>query len=156
MHKLTTDRKQIAIEQIERELAEPLRRFRSALTTVAEQQMAKAQNRSAAPLPARSAWFRTRLVMALAPALLLLLLTVGLVLANDHHHRTAVTSNPVTAQNEPVATPQQVSDAALFTEIDEDLSSNVPQSMAPLEGAATSKTTHEYTMQVEENNGVEK
>jgi hypothetical protein len=155
------DRKLEAIEQMERELAEPLRNFRSAMTAVAEKEGQRTQNWQRTSLPQRAHWFQARLVMGLVPALLLLLLTVGLVMANRNDARHAAPApNPVTAENEPVTAPgtarQQVSDSALFTEIDEDLSANVPQSMAPLEGTTASKTTHENTTPVEVTNGVEK
>jgi cell division protein FtsN len=151
------DRKLEAMEQMERELAEPLGHFRAALTAMAEHETERMPSRRWAASPASAAGLRRRLVMGLVPALLLLLLTAGLVMANKNDkHAVVPAQNPVTAENEPVATPKQVSDSALFTEIDEDLSENVPQSMAPLEGATASTTTHENTKTVEETNGVEK
>src|SRR5579875_3915028 len=149
MNTLKNDRKLQAIERMERELAEPLGHFRAAMTALAEREMEHPQSRRTSASPAHSAGFRRRLAMVLVPAMLLLLLTAGLVLANKNDkHAVVPAQNPVTAENEPVTTPQQVSDSALFTEIDEDLSANVPQSMAPLEGTTASKTTHENTTTV--------
>lgn len=153
----TKDSRIEAIEQMERELAQPLQHFRAAITAVAEREMARAEQKAPMRVPERMSWFQSRLVMGLAPALLLLLLTVGLIMAGYNDHRPAPAGNQAPAQTEAVATPQQVSDSALFTEIDEDLTQTAPQSMAPLEGTTTTnKTTHENTTQVEEINGVEK
>lgn len=153
------------IRQMEEELAQPLAHFRAACTTMAEH-----QSQQARPFAAHQAqeqtvrefnpsWFRSRWVLRLAPISLLIALTLGLVLANknDHHPASDEGANTASMQADLPANAAQVSDTAFFSEMDQDLSANAPQPMAPLEGTlVTNKTTHANQTQVEEENAVEK
>lgn len=153
------------IRQMEEELAKPLAQFRAAFTTMAEQQSQQARPFAAHQTQVQTArglnpgWFRSRWVMRLAPVSLLIALTLGLVLANakDHHAASDGSTNTASMQTDLPTSASQVSDTAFFSEIDQDLSANAPQPMAPLEGTVlTNKTTHANQTQVEEENAVEK
>lgn len=149
------------IEQMERELAQPLADFKTALVAMAEHHSQQTQPLlyKAKTAAAGERWFRSRWALRLAPVSLLIALTIGLVMANEKSARPAPSDSTSTAsmQTDAAANPAQVSDTALFSEIDQDLSANVPQPMAPLEGATlTNKTTHANQTQVEDENAVEK
>ena len=143
------------MEEMERELAEPLRHFRGAVTALAEREMARTR-RVALPAKVRSGW-RPAWVYAWAPAgLLLVLMAVGLVMSNHESMQQPADNGPTVARVEQAPTPQQeqVSDSALMTEIDEDLNQNVPTPLAPLE-VSTPSQTHTTTSQSEDTYGVE-
>ncbi len=142
-----------AIEEMERELKQPLGHFRSAVTALTEREMARRPRRAMVPAGRRSGW-RPVWVYAWAPAVLLLLLTVGLVLANQGPAAQPATQENSVARVESGPAPRKVSDNALMTEIDEDLTQNVPTAMAPLEVSTTSKT-HTNSTQSEDTYGVE-
>lgn len=143
------DRKMLAIEEMERELAQPLGNFRGAVTALAEKEMARTPR--IALRPEKAARWKGMWLYAWAPAALLLLLTVGLAMTTHGPVQPTVMHNPP-----PVAklAHQHMSDNKLFTDIDADLSQNVPTPFAPLEVTTTSKT-HTTTTQAEDNYVVE-
>jgi hypothetical protein len=153
MNRQEQDRRMVAIEEMERELAQPLGCYREAVTALAEREMARTA-RIVMPAEQTTGW-RPVWAYAWAPAgLLLLLLVVGLAKSNHAVVQSAATNEPVVARVEAAPTPQHVSDDALMTEIDEDLNQNAPTPLAPLEVSTTSKT-HTNTTQVEDTYGVE-
>jgi len=146
------DRRMLAIEEMERELAEPLGNFRGAVTALAEREMTRTAR--VAIRAERTARWRGMWLYVWAPAALLLLLTVGLVMSTRGPEQQPVMNEPSVARVEPAPTPRHVSDNALLTEIDEDLNQNAPTPLAPLEVSTTSKT-HTTTTQAEDTYGVE-
>lgn len=145
------DRRMKAIEEMERELAEPLGHFRGAVTVLADRAMTHAA-RMARPAEKRSAW-RTGWVYSWAPAgLVVVLLAVGLTLS-DHDHARQPVANQASVATVGQA-PQQVSDNALLTEIDQDLNQNAPTPLVPLEVSTTS-TTQASSTQMEDSYSVE-
>ncbi|MGC8549411.1 MAG: hypothetical protein ACP5M4_06900 [Acidobacteriaceae bacterium] len=155
MNREEQDLRARAIEEMERELAEPLRHFRGAVTAMAERElerMPRVALRSGKQWGWRAAW-----LYAWAPAAaLLVLMAVGLAMGHHHAAATPMNEGPAMAQNEQPPTPraqEHVSDTALLTEIDEDLNQNAPTPLAPLE-VSTSKT-HATATQAEDTNGVE-
>jgi hypothetical protein len=143
-----------AIKQMEAETAEALRCFRAAITTAAERQM----RQSGAPLEyarqKRSSWMRPTLRFSWAPALALLLLSIGLMI-EGYEYRAGRSTPPAIAVRTPApAAATNADDAALMTQIDEDLSQDAPESLAPLE-ITTAQTTHRTNRQMENTNGVE-
>lgn len=154
MNRQEENRTVVAIEEMERELAEPLRHFRGAVTALAEREMARAR-RVALPAEKKVGW-RPGWAYAWVPAgLLLLLMVVGLTVSDHGAMQPTVNSEPAVARVEQAPAPEQhLSDSALMTEIDEDLNQNVPASLAPLEVSTTSET-HTNTTQAEDTYGVE-
>ena len=146
------DRRMLAIEEMERELAEPLGNFRGAVTALAEREMARTPQM--ALRAERTARWRTMWLYAWVPAALLLLLTIGLAMTTHGPAQQPVMQEPSVAKVEAAPTPQHVSDNKLLTEIDADLTQNVPTPFAPLEVTTTSKT-HTTTTQAEDNYVVE-
>ena len=154
MNRQEQDRTLVAIEEMERELAEPLRQFRGAVTALAEREMARAR-RVALPAEKKAGW-QPGWTYAWVPAgLLLILMMVGLAMSDHGAIQPAVSTEPAVARVEPAPAPEQhLSDSALMTEIDEDLNQNVPASLAPLEVSTTSET-HTNTTRAEDTYGVE-
>jgi hypothetical protein len=142
-----------AIEEMERELAEPLGYFRGAVTALAERELAQT-TRVKLPAEPKAVW-RPVWVYAWAPAgLLLLLMAVGLAMSNHEPMQPPAGSESSVARVEAAPAPQHVSDNALMTEIDDDLNQNAPSPLAPLEVSTTTRT-HTNTMQGEDTYGVE-
>ena len=146
------DRRMKAIEEMERELAEPLGHFRSAVTALADRAMTRTA-RLVTPREKRPAW-RGRWAYAWAPAgLVVVLLGVGLTVTDHGPARQPMASHAVVARVEQAPTPQQVSDTALLTEIDQDLTQNAPTPLAPLEISTTG--SNQSTQAEETTYGVE-
>ena len=156
MNRAEEDLRMKAIEEMERELAEPLRHFRGAVTAMAERELERT------PLVAlrsekRTIWRATWLYAWAPAAALLVLMAVGLVMSRHNAAPTPMNEGSSVAQMEQAPAPQaqeQVSDTALLTEIDEDLNQNAPSPLAPLEVSTTSGT-HRTTTQAEDTNRVE-
>lgn len=147
------DRKMKAIEEMERELAQPLSHFRGAVKALAERGMSQ-MPRVVLRAEKKPVW-RTVRVHIWAPAsVLLLLLVVGLVKSDHGMGSQSASNSPSVAQVEQSPAPQQVSDSALMTEVDEDLTQNAPTPLEPLEVATTSQT-HTNNTQAEDTDGVE-
>lgn len=147
------DRMMRAIEEMEEELAQPLRQFRSAMTSLAEREMPRSERLARRPETA-SGW-RMAWLYAWAPVALLLLLTIGFaVMANEPAQQPAAHATASVTQNASAPASQQVSDNALLTEVDEDLTQNAPTPLAPLEVSTNSKT-HTNSTQAEDTYGVE-
>lgn len=142
-----------AIEEMERELAEPLRHFRGAVKAMAERELAQTR-RVALPAEKKVGW-RPVWVYAWAPAgLLVVLMAVGLMMQSHTPMQQAENHGPNVAQTEaPPAGQQRLSDTALMTEIDEDLNQNAPTPLAPLE--VSTANTQANTTQAEGSDGVQ-
>jgi hypothetical protein len=156
MNRDEQDRRMMAIEEMERELSEPLRHFRGAVTAMAEREMERMPRvalRSAKQTGWRAAW-----LYAWAPAAaLLVLMAVGLTMSHHSAVLTPANEGPSMAKVEQPPTPQaqeQVSDTALMTEIDDDLNQNAPSPLAPLE-VSTASQAQTKTTQAEGSYGVE-
>lgn len=156
MNRVDDDRRMNAIEEMERELAEPLRHFRGAVTAMAERElerMPRVALRNGKQPGWRAAW-----LYAWAPAAaLLLMMAVGLSTSHQSATPAPMNEGPSMAQVERPPTPQaqqQVSDTALMTEIDDDLNQNAPSPLAPLE-VSTASQTQTNTTQAEGSYGVE-
>lgn len=156
MNRVDEDRKMQAIEEMERELAEPLHHFRGAVTAMAERELER-MPRIALRSGKQSGW-RAAWLYAWAPAAaLLLMMAVGLTMSHQSAAPAPMTEGPSMAQVERPPAPeaqQQLSDTALLTEIDEDLNQNAPSPLAPLEVSTTSKA-HTTTTRAEDIYGVE-
>jgi hypothetical protein len=153
MSKQEQDRRMAAIEEMERELAEPLRSFRGAMTGLAEQHVARSARLSLVPSkkghPLRT-W-----AYAWAPAgALAILMAVGLVLSSHGPVAGPAAHESTMARVEQPAAPQQANGSTLMTEIDEDLNQNAPSPLAPLEVSTTSQT-HTTTTEAEDTYSVE-
>ncbi len=158
MNREEQDRMTRAIEEMERELAEPLRHFRGAVTAMAQRELRRMPGmamRSEKRTGWRSAW-----LYAWAPAAaLLVLMAVGLVMSSHDGSRTAGSGGASVAKVEPAPAPApqaqaHTSAAALMTEIDDDLNQNAPTPLMPLEVSTTSQS-QTNTTQAEGSNGVE-
>lgn len=153
MNREEQDRRMAAIEEMERELAEPLRHFRGVVNAVAERHQSRMAR--VIRMPKRAAGWRPAWVYAWAPAgVLAVLMAVGLALSSHGPMRGPIAHETTVAQAEQPSTPQQVSGSALMTEIDEDLNQNAPSPLAPLEISTTS-STHTTTTEAEDNYSVE-
>lgn len=156
MNRNEQDQKMRAIEEMERELAEPLRRFRGAVTALAEREaerMPQISLRAEKKAGWRPAWG-----YAWAPAaLLVVLMAVGLMMSSHNRAQAPMNEGPSMAKVEQAPVPQtqgHVSDAALMTEVDNDLNQNAPTPLAPLEVTTTSQS-QTNTTQAEDTYGVQ-
>jgi hypothetical protein len=156
MKRADEERRMKSIEEMERELAEPLRHFRGALTAMAERELERMPR--VALRPEKQRGWRVAWLYAWVPAAaLLVLMAVGLAISHHDAAPARMSEGPSMAQVEQPSAPQaggRVSDTALMTEIDEDLNQNAPSPLAPLEVSTTSKS-HTTTTESEEIHGVE-
>lgn len=154
MNRAEQDRRMAAIEEMERELAEPLRNFRGAVTALAERHVAQSARLSV--VSEKRASRRRVWAYAWAPAgVLAVLMAVGLMFSGHGPARgRAVHGAAVARMEQPAAPQQQGNGTALMTEIDEDLNQNAPSPLAPLEVSSTSQT-QTTTTEVEDTYSVE-
>lgn len=153
MNRVEQDRRMAAIEEMERELAEPLRSFRGAVTALAEQHVARSARLSL--VAEKQAGRRRVWAYAWAPAgVLAILMAVGLVLSGHGAAPGRAVHGTAVAGVEQPAGPQQANGTALMTEIDEDLNQNAPSPLAPLEVSSTSQP-QTTTTEVEDTYSVE-
>jgi hypothetical protein len=141
-----------AIEQMESETAEALRYFRSAITAAADRQMRQSGQSMGTVLSRRRSGMQFAARWAWAPALLLLI--IGLVIGNREYRAGRAASHTIAVRTPAPAAARNVDDAALMTQIDDELSQDAPESLAPLE-VTSAQTTHGTNRQMENTNGVE-
>lgn len=139
-----------AIEAMQVELTAHLRDFRSAVTIVAEREMRRAQANGRVSI--RPVALAGRLIWA--PALLMLMLSIAAGVVSRSHSHHAMRAQAAIATAAAPNSNQSVDDTALMSEIDQDLSEDTPDSLAPLE-VTTVTTTHEAKNKVEENHRVQ-